>query len=280
MEKEVQVWDLSKAVRLCKLLETPLSVGARKLSINPAGDRFVAASWRKGKRAGIACYDTSGAMLWHRTDLSHTHTVNFSNNSRGGVWCCVDESPAMLLDADTGQTLERITSIRRVFDGPYGNQRLLSEPRRRRTLISADQQFDIPPTSSKVLDAAFSPGQVCLSEVGGPLRCINCETGEEEWRYTKEGWHVIRVWHHPGLDRFYGADFLPERDDLRMVRFDRQGGAEEVCLIKARTAALCQEASVIVTSAGDLFDADNGRKCGELDFGPEGGVGECPHGPP
>jgi hypothetical protein len=70
VERTIQIWDVSKSERLAEFDTVYNFGGGHRLALNPKGVTCVAASWIKGVRGGVACYNaTSGALLWHRTDI-------------------------------------------------------------------------------------------------------------------------------------------------------------------------------------------------------------------
>src|SRR5580704_19512218 len=77
-ERTVQIWDVEAAKQL-REIDTVLDVGGRRLALSPNGEVCIAASWRKGRRGGICSYGAStGAVLWHRSDIGHTQELYFS----------------------------------------------------------------------------------------------------------------------------------------------------------------------------------------------------------
>jgi hypothetical protein len=221
----VQVWDAQTAERLCEF-GTVFRGG--RLALSPNGELCVAASWRKGKRAGIAGYHAvSGAVMWHRPDIRHTQELYFSA-ATGGVWCYIEDGPALHLDPDTGAATEALRGVKKVRDGSNGVQQLLQHRNPMVcVLVTSQGRFRIPMIGFAVLDAAFSPETMCLSEAGGPARCFDCASGCELWRYGREAWHVTSVWYQPVDRLFYAVDFKPREDKGRIIRFPAVGGEPE-----------------------------------------------------
>lgn len=91
-EKTVQVWDLTTREQI-KEFETVFYFGGNRLAIDAVAQRCVTAGWNKGKRGGVACYETdTGKLMWHRKDLRHTQRVRFSP-IRNAFWCVKRHRP-------------------------------------------------------------------------------------------------------------------------------------------------------------------------------------------
>ena len=78
-------------------------------------------------------------------------------------------------------------AILRVFyigtNSPHADVMLL-ETRSRGYVIRGAKDSRLPNLSFALLDAAFGPDRLCLSEAGGPVRCVDCRSGSEIWRYV------------------------------------------------------------------------------------------------
>jgi outer membrane protein assembly factor BamB len=190
-KRSAQIWDLRTFGRLSEFESVFDFGGGNRIALNPTGESCVAAGWTKGSRGGVACYDAlAGSILWHRTDIRHTQFVRFS---AGGeiVRCGVDAGRFQELDARTGETVRSFVGIGHVFDSPHSSS-LLLDKRRRGYLIRGATDLRVPNLSFGLLDAAFSPDCVCISEAVGPVRCLGSSSGEEQWRYEPpKGAHVL-----------------------------------------------------------------------------------------
>src|SRR5262249_10321005 len=138
---------------------------------------------------GVAGYAAAnGTEVWRRKDLKKTQTLRISLDGRR-VYACFDNRSCQVLNLETGKTIKTWAGVRDVWASPYHpimpleKRRLVSQASEERKIAS------IPPESFAVLCAAFGPGLVCVSESGGPLRCLDTETGAERWRFQEEGQH-------------------------------------------------------------------------------------------
>jgi hypothetical protein len=125
-EHTVQIWDVRTGERLAEF-ETVFSSGGHRVTIDPSGERCVAAGWSRGSRGGVACYiAASGALQWHRIDLRQTQRVRFSPSGTT-IWHVPEAGSATRLDALTGDTLDNITGLSDIYESSYCDGLLLEE---------------------------------------------------------------------------------------------------------------------------------------------------------
>ena len=150
-ERTVQIWNWHTGEQLSEF-DTVLDFGGKRLALNPSGDSCVAASWKKGKRDGVACYDTqSGHAIWSRPDLRHVQGLRFSPLG-DAVWCWIEAGPVQRLDARTGLTLEKIRAVQDVVESPSSDHSL--HLRRADFLFGGVKKVRIPRLTYALLDAA------------------------------------------------------------------------------------------------------------------------------
>lgn len=265
-EHTIQIWDLHSGEQV-QQFESVLSFGGRRLAMSPTGERCVAAAWAKGKRGGVACYDaTTGSVLWHRTDIRQTRRVRFAPSGEV-VWCGVDEDGCVHeLSAASGATLQRYRGLEDVIPSAYSKHLLLCAGE---LVVTGGKEFCIPRLTFGLLDAVFSPDAVCVSEAGGPVRCFDCFTGEERWRYDPLGsMHVLTMAHRIADGHFYGVEWGTSGTSRILVRFsDVTGRREEVCsLIRSCEEEFCDAGNVVVTSAGEVKEVAGGETIQRLAF--------------
>ena len=196
-ETTVYVWDLSARKRV-SVFETPLDYGGSRLAINPRGDICAVASYELG---GLACYAAdSGAVVCVRDDLKKLQSVHYSPGGKL-LYCGALQGPLAVLDAETGTDVARCPATERVFRSPHQPTELLSKRKKGPLEIRAVGGKRIATLAREtfaVLDVAFGPDRFCMSESGGPLRCLDTEAGAELWRYTPcPGRHVLRLGYSP-----------------------------------------------------------------------------------
>lgn len=209
-EHTVQVWDVGAGERLAEF-ETIFSFGGCRVTMAPSGELCVAAGWTRGSRGGVACYKAaSGTLQWHRTDLRQTQRVHFSPSGTT-IWHVPETGPATRLDALTGDTLDNITGLRDIYESAYCDG-LLLEKRKSDYVLRVHKDLRIPRLAPSILDVAFSPDALCISEMGGVVRCLGVSDGGERWRYNSAKAGVNHVWYRAVDDCFYGK--------LRSLRFN------------------------------------------------------------
>jgi hypothetical protein len=259
-----QIWNWSTGERLSEF--RTVFDGYGRHAIGPGGEIYVAANWRKGAKAGIACYDTrTGEGIWHRTDLRQVQGIRFSAQG-GKVWCVIEGRPVHCLDAGTGSTLAKLRNIREVVESPYSEHVL--HVRRADYLIVGLKAISIPRVTATMMDAAFSSDALCLAECAGPVRCLGNESGAEHWRYVPpKGFHVIRV-SHQADGAFYGLLFGYESPVSALIRLSRdQGTCTEICRYdtSVRYGGGFGD-GVFVTATGEVLSLLNGHILRQLAF--------------
>jgi hypothetical protein len=272
-ERTVQIWDWNLGERIAEF-DTVFEHGGHRLALNPKGDCCVAASWKKGKRGGVVCYEArSGDTIWHRPDLRRVQGLRFSV-SGDAVWCEVEGGPVQRLDSRTGATVAAMRAVRDVVDSPYSGH--LLEVRVAHFVIKGVKDLRIPRLTFGLLDAAFSLTALCLSEPAdclnkspGVVRCLECDTANERWRYqAPSGRHVLWISYRPDDSCFYGVQWDYERGGpVTLVRFSEESGAStEICRLNSFADSCCFAGGVVVTSAGDVVSVSEGKTLRQLPF--------------
>lgn len=259
-ERTVQVWDVRSGEKTTEF-ETVFSFGGRRLAIDASGELCIAAGWTRGRRGGVACYETrTGKLVWHRTDLGQTQQLHFSNNGTG-LWRVPDIGPTIRLDILTGNTLEQIRGLKSIYESVYGDIRLLVK-RQGGYILQSQKNLRLPQLDFALLSAAFAPNAVCISEPCGLARCFELSTGIERWRCDPgRGVHVVRVWYRDADDHFYGVRWEYEKGGPKaLVRFQQQTGLPEelVYIDSSWQEAVSPVQDCLVTTSGSVFALSDG----------------------
>ena len=266
-EHVVQIWDVETGV-IVNEFETVFSFGGPRLTLDPLGERCIAAAWKAGKRGGVACYETNtGKLIWHRQDLRQTQRVRFSPGGEA-AWCVPQSGPTKLLDAVNGKTLDALTGLRDIFDSEYSADLLLVK-RKRDYILRKEKTLQIPRLTFAVLDVAFGPHSLAVSESGGPVRCIDSSTGSELWRQSPgKQIHFLRLWYRRIDGNFYGELWEFRTGSFRsIVRFDASSGESTViCQLYSGEAVYSPKVDCIITSNGEVLDLADGRIHHRLQF--------------
>lgn len=273
VERTVQVWDLCSFERVSQF-DTVYEFGGHRITLSPTGEACVAAARQMGRNGGVACYDAvDGSLLWHRTDIGHTQFLRFSCGGKT-IWCGVEDGRLQCLDAGSGTTVDTLAGIKRVLDSPHSNL-LLLETRSRGFLIKSRSQLRIPNLTFALLDAAFSPDCLCLSEAGGPVRCLEPDSGAELWRYEPpKNAHVLRLGYRPADQRFYGVQWEYEHGTSRvLLRFSGEGAHEAIRQLRSEILERPSwdeqfgiDGDVLVTSTGEVISVLDGSVMNRLAF--------------
>lgn len=268
-ERTVHVWDLAAARQLATF-DTILDFGGTRLAITGDGKNCIAAAYHV---EGVAAYSTSdGTETWRRKDLKKVQTVRVSLDERR-VYCCFDEKSCQVLNRDTGKTMKTWAGVRDVWENPYQPVMLLEK--RALVLQSPDERkiTTVARETFAVLCVAFAPGLVCVSESGGPLRCLDTQTGEEHWRFAEKGQHFLTLAFAEKAEAFVGVCWPYERGgSFRLLRFEPGSGQASVVtdLGQSGEFAFCQRGTRLLSSDGSVIDSATGRRESVLAF-PESG---------
>jgi WD40 repeat protein len=264
-EHTVHVWDVGAQIHLATF-PTIMDFGGTRIAITPDGKNCIAAAYHV---EGIAAYAASdGAEIWRRKDLKKTQTLRVSLDGRR-VYACFDNRSCQVLDRETGKTIKTWAGVRDVWESPYQPTMLLEK--RALVLQTPEERkiASIPAESFAVLCIAFGPGLVCVSESGGPLRCLDTETGAERWRFQERGQHFLELAFAEQAQVFVGVCWPYERGGVfRLLRFEPQSGvASEVAeLGKAGDFEFCLRGSRLMSSDGPVIDSTTGSSVGRLAF--------------
>jgi len=223
-----QIWDWSSGERLSEF--ATVFDGQNRHAMSPNGELYVCANWRKGKNGGVAGHNTrTGEKSWHRQDLRQVQGIRFS---AGGdrVWCRVDARPVHCLDSRTGASMGTIRNVDDVVESPYSDLALHSRRHADYSLVGDTSKTIRRMTPGTMSDAAFGPESLCLAEYSGFVRCIDCETGGERWRYVPpKGYHVLAV-SYQADQSFYGLLFGYEVPENALIRLSPANGTfAEIC---------------------------------------------------
>lgn len=145
------------------------------------------------------------------------------------MWCRVDLQPVHCLDSGNGSLRVKLRNVDEIIESPYSELALRSRRRTSYLLVERTNKT-IPRITPAMSDAAFSSDALCLAEYSGPVRCIDCETGNERWRYVPpKGFHVIEI-SYQADQSFYGLLFGFGSPEAALLRFSPDHGAcTEIC---------------------------------------------------
>jgi hypothetical protein len=265
-ERTVAIWDLETRQRL-SVFDTILDFGGRRLALSSDGSRCVAGAYRVH---GVACYTTEdGRLLWQRRELKRVQRITISpDGSR--VFCAFEDAPCAVLDAQSGDTLERWRGVRRVVCGPFAPLYLCQG-----NGYEIRGDFDViltrlHPESFGLLNAAFGPDVVCLTESAGPVRAFGSIDGIERWRHRPPPrHHVLDVAFRSGRNDFLGVQWNYQAGGpYELYCWDAQTGDSQhvVSFEPVATFAFCNGGDALLLADGRLLDTNTGQVVDTLDL--------------
>jgi len=263
-ERFVEIWNLESGQRTAEL-NTILDFGGKRLAISGNEATCVTGAWT----TGIAAYDIeTRTLLWHRKDIKHIQQVSVSADS-SSIYCGLEEQKLLVLDITSGRTRGTLLGVRRVVDTPFSNALLLVTTRDCPShLVRGSVEFEIERLSFSVLDAVFGSNFLCISEVRGPVRCFDLQTGKEFWRFNpKPGTNVGKLGYHAETSRFFGTLANYEEGGPRMLLQFMNGTPRTVVSIgEVWASQFCLSGAALVTSSGQVFNTADGSVMRTLNF--------------
>ena len=182
------------------------------------------------------------------------------------LWCCVENGRLQSLTVATGETVDALRGYREVWVSPYGRTVAMGT-RSRGCQIFGMKDFRVPPASWAVLDVAFSPELMCITEARGPVRCFDLAKGKELWRYLPPSeTHVTTLSYSEATQCFHGVliGTLPNR----LIRFDRLGAVQMITGLTCWMGVFLDHGSRFLTVEGNEIDVQSGLISGCLPFKP------------
>lgn len=268
-QRRVETWDLDRGERIAEFDTTVEFAG--RLAVTADGTCIVASAYHKH---GLACYSaTNGQELWRRKDLKKVQVLRFSMDDRL-VLCKPYPQPYQILDRDTGETVGTIPRVRKTWESALGafcvhEKRYLiamtSEGKRLTTIRPEREEYAF-------MAVAFGPEHLCVSEVGGDLRCFHLPDGGLCWRHHVEELkgglaYVCAVCYAEREDCFVGILMLDNRDGLGLtydlLKFAPSPEQPQVLahpLAGGHTTAFAQRGSRLITSTGEVLDTATGER--------------------
>jgi hypothetical protein len=192
-EKKVQIVDVLKQ-KVISEFETVLDFGGRRLAITETGEICICGCW---ERFGICGYETStGRMIWKREDLKKVQKIEIIRSNINAVFAQFASGVSRFLDIKTGNDILELRGVKNYYESRFQPVNVYD---RSAKIEITDRQTHavlakIEHQSFAILDVAFSPDSVLISEAGGPLSCYYTNNGELKWRVPKdEKEHYTRI---------------------------------------------------------------------------------------
>jgi hypothetical protein len=203
--------------------------------------------------------------------------LRFSRNG-DTIWCVTASGPTKILDARTGEILETRLELKDLFESSSSTALLLEERKRDYILRNCDGgSCHVSRLTFAILDAAFSPDSLCISESRGLVRCVGISSGAEGWRYDPgNGRHVLRLWYQEADRKFYGVRWEYEQGTPRgLVSFDSESGeCKDISELTSWEEEVCLQLNCLATSHGELLSLTDGKVLNRLAFPQRGYLDE------
>lgn len=269
-ETTVELWDVRSRKKTGEV-RTRFASGAENLALSPDGRMLVTGLSRPGGE--IAAHDTATcAELWRRKGIRYPSRLRF-HPVGAHLTCAVDRKKIELIAAATGHTVNRIARAKRYFEGEHGQALAVPNPEGapyRLDVEPGERSFRIESLTPVILDACFSRTSVYLSEFCGLVRCIDCLTGSELWRFTPpEGAHVVRLYYSPPDGAAYGLLYNYQKPlPSKLLRLREEDGAvkETAYFPKTPQGTFVPAMHQFVTESGDIIELSTGETSGTLPF--------------
>jgi outer membrane protein assembly factor BamB len=265
----VHVWDVAVA-RHIATFDTTLDFGGDRLGITSDGQRCIVGSYH---RYGVAAYDSeTGREQWRRKELKKVQKVHISHDNQL-VFCGFSGRSGQFLRSESGETEIVLHDVREVHESPYAPIILVCGDEADFLLLrypSCEQFARFRRATFALLDAAFAPGKICVTESTGPIRCFDVVTGEMCWRVIhKQGEHALKVGYSESDACFYCV-IRPYQHggNRRLHRLDANSGSQEFVadLGDSHEEAFCLRGSHLVDSHGRVWNLATGTISNVLEF--------------
>lgn len=262
----IHVWSLKTFTKLCELTPFSKTPGIR-VALSRDGSTLYAGSWYAGGAIGYSL--SENRELWRRKDLVRFSSIA-ADGWDGGLYCCFEGRASIRLDPATGQTLEAFRGLKEIYASPQGHRYLVGRKHFDIVSKASIKRFAIPRLTFAVLAVAFASDCVALSESGGPIRCLNLETGAENWRHTPEpGVHFTNLAFCESLDLFVGIEWAYKSGGVhRLVGLTRIAGSCAIIgdFAEASDQTFAASGNLLVNSEGDVIEVKSGKILRRLAF--------------
>ncbi|HVK78316.1 MAG TPA: hypothetical protein VM734_33655 [Kofleriaceae bacterium] len=260
-EHDVAVHHLASG-RTSRPITTTFDAGGRRLALSDQLDLIVAGAYH---RHGVAAYCArTGAERWRRRDLKQIQHITLSRDGRL-AYCGAERGPMAILHVRTGKTWGLLRGARALYESRVEPVAVVDTARP--YLMGARGRLGwIPRLGFAFLDVTFAPGQVCVSDAGGPVRCLRLKDLDEAWRYQPpRGWHAVRLGYDRAARCFVGIEWNYKRGGPHAFTRLSAATGEVVGRWSLRNragAAFAGAGRRLVLSDGRILDTTTGKQTG------------------
>lgn len=257
-EQKVYVWDVDTGNQIL-YFGTILDFGGSRLALSEQKNVCIAGSYRKKSVASYSLID--GSSIWEHKVKKGVQMIRISP-CESKTYCCLDEGPCQVFDTNTGELLEKINGVRDVAFDPYNNRTLFIK---KKLELHDGQGKNIQQISREtfaVLDIAFGPHHIAISESTGNVRFFPVDDLSKNTVYKPpEKHHVLKLSYSENTNNFLGVQWAYETGgNPSLIKLNALSGeAEEVTtLIDAGKTVFCKLGTYLITSAGNMVQTTSG----------------------
>lgn len=211
-ERIVYIWSFKDLKKLTTLY-TKLDFGGQRLAISSTGTLCAVGAY---DRYGISMYDlNTDDLLWSNKDLKKVQVLRF-NHSGDRLYACFSDKSMHVINALTGEIIEKIRGIKNIWFSPYENIYLTEGNNISLCKSASVKKLKIERQSFAILDVAFAKDMIFVTEAGGPLRAIDINSGKVLWNINIDDNHFLKL------------GYLEEKDILYAVLWPYVNGGNKV----------------------------------------------------
>ncbi|WP_146596699.1 WD40 repeat domain-containing protein [Novipirellula galeiformis] len=267
----VRIYELETLQKIATFsVETDF--GGSRLALAPDGKMIAAGEYGTGR---LTLHRSDGTKAWEREALDELQSVRFSLDSQT-VYCSHHRGLVSAFDVNTGQLSrfgwfrKHLVGLKKLYESPHDD--LSVHDRMERPLQFATSKLDpicdVDRKSFAVLDVAFAPEFVCVSESGAPISCYHAN-GTPVWEaHHSKGVHALRLAYDEERKLFLAITWPFET-----------GGAQSLLTIQPTSGDIVDcfsfttdythyfagNGAYVVNVAGDVYSSVNLESVGRLE---------------
>ncbi len=258
-ENTVHVWDLDSGKKISEF-NTILDSGGDRFAFSEQLGFCVTGAYYKD---GVACYSVpDGKMQWQRKDLKKVQSIRISPDGRR-VFCCFDEGPCQVLNYKDGSTLEKLRGVRDVEFDPYNSYLLMDKSNPEIFTVNGEKQCTLPRDGFAILDIAFSPSVVAISESANNVRFFDIPNPKNSLTYIPpKSYHVLNLTYNDEAEDFFGVLWDYETGTKKtLIKFNvpELNVIEIADLTDSWEEVFVKSGRKLVTSSGKIINTKNGN---------------------
>jgi WD40 repeat protein len=267
-ERQVYLFKVDQPDPLLEI-GTHLDFGGHRLAIVPEKQVAVASAFY---RYGIEAYSLKDAKLrWARKDLKKVQVIRKMPNG-ASILCFFADKAACRLDVTSGSTIETRRGLLDAYFSSEAELTLESPGRGDKYWIKTmdgQKLFPINKESFALLDVAFSPSHVAVTEPGNHLRVYSLNDGKLSGAYhPPKGYHVLSIAHLRPRNEFVCLVWgYQSRGDYFLIRISATGQTSDTIFTSSAYAAcFFPERNSFLNATGQEVDVVTGSKIAQYNF--------------